>query len=436
MVVDYIVNFDLQLTLIVCPKSVLNVWPAEFAKHAAKEIAVTSLSYGTVGQRATYADQRIKLAKARRSPLVIVVNYEAFRYAAMQTVAMKTQWDMMVCDESQRIKNATGKDSQIIARIGKLAERRVCLTGTPMPHSQLDIFGQYRFLDSSIFGRWYTTFRSRYAIMGGYKPANARQGVEVVGWRKQDELNRKFYSIAQRVTKREVLDLPRVIHETRPVELGKDGQRAYRDLEREFVTQVEEGIVTVGNALTKLLRLQQLTSGFLKIDLEETGGREVITEIDTGKAELLREIFDDLPPGEPVVVFCMFRPDLQKVRDVADDAGRCAFELSGQANQLIDWQTSHKGDVLAVQIKAGGVGIDLTRSAYAIYYSVGFSLGNYEQSLARLDRPGQTRSVTYLHLVAGGTIDERVYAALAARKNAIEAILVELSMSSFEEVKT
>jgi SNF2 family DNA or RNA helicase len=90
------------------------------------------------------------------------------------------------------------------------------------------------------------------------------------------------------------------------------------------------------------------------------------------------------------------------------------------------WQA---GDavILGVQIQSGGVGIDLTRAAYAVYYSLGFSLGDYEQSLARLRRPGQTRCIRYYHLVAPGTVDQQVYAALKERRSVVEAVLQNLS---------
>jgi SNF2 family DNA or RNA helicase len=82
--------------------------------------------------------------------------------------------------------------------------------------------------------------------------------------------------------------------------------------------------------------------------------------------------------------------------------------------------------VLAVQIDSGGLGVDLTRARYAIYYSLGFSLGSYEQSLARIHRPGQTRPVEYIHLLVKGTVDEKVMAALAARADVVKAVLQQL----------
>ena len=97
------------------------------------------------------------------------------------------------------------------------------------------------------------------------------------------------------------------------------------------------------------------------------------------------------------------------------------MELSGRENNLEAWQQGG-ADILGVQIQAGGVGISLVRARYCIYYSVGFSLGDYEQSLARVHRPGQNQSVIYYHLVAGGTVDEKVYDALQKRRKVIDEI--------------
>lgn len=76
-----------------------------------------------------------------------------------------------------------------------------------------------------------------------------------------------------------------------------------------------------------------------------------------------------------------------------------------------------------MQIQSGGAGVDFTRSRYCIYYSLGFSLGDYDQSLARIHRPGQQREVTYYHLIAKDTVDEQVYAALDARRDVVTSIM-------------
>ena len=145
-----------------------------------------------------------------------------------------------------------------------------------------------------------------------------------------------------------------------------------------------------------------------------------IIEIDVAKQSLLADILEDL--DEPMVVFCRFRHDLDTVHTVSHNLHRESLELSGRVNELKEWQEG-KAPVLAVQIQAGGVGIDLTRARVAIYYSLGLSLGDHLQSLARLQRPGQTRTVAYYYLLADGTIDHKVFKALQAKQDVIEALL-------------
>lgn len=422
-VIDAIVNMDCRLTLIVCPKSVLAVWPAEFEKHAARPVRVVVLDTGTVVKRTAQAELAIRLAAVRREALALVVNYEAAWRLPLARLLIDQWWTLIVADEIHRIKSATGKASKYMHRLGRCAGRCVGLTGTLMPHSPLDVFGSYRFLDPLIFGTSWTLFRARYSLMGGFIPPGRRSGVQVLGYQNLDELHCKVFSIGRRIEKRDVLDLPPVLHETRYVELGPKAARVYRDLERDFIAEVEAGIVTAANALTKLLRLQQVTSGYVRLDTEETNGEIVDVMVDDAKAKALGELLGDLSTTEPVVVFCLFHHDLDVILETAGEAGRKAYELSGRENQLAEWQQSDTGDVLAVQIKAGGVGIDLTRAAYCVYYATGFSNGDYEQSLARLDRPGQTRSVTYIHLIARGTIDERVREALSLRRNIVQHVL-------------
>jgi len=239
---------------------------------------------------------------------------------------------------------------------------------------------------------------------------------KIIGYQNQDEMHDKFYSIAYRAD-RDVLELPDAIHNTREVELDPKTMKIYKNLEKDFYSWIaEDKEVTIRNALAKILRLQQVTSGHIPSDEGE------ILTVGTEKAEALAELFEDISADEPIVVFCRFRHDLDMIIQTAQKIGRTVCELSGRCNQLAEWQEG-KYSVIAVQIQAGGVGVDLTRACYCVYYSVGHSLGDYEQSLARIHRPGQERTVFYYHLVASGTIDEKVYKSLHDKKDIVQAIL-------------
>jgi SNF2 family DNA or RNA helicase len=330
-------------------------------------------------------------------------------------VLLGTKWDLVIADESHRIKSPNSKASwfayQFTAK--RRAKKRLALTGTPMPHSPLDIYAQFRFLDPSIFNTNYHRFKMRYAKiidLGDFK--------KIVGFQNLPELNQRFYTRAHRVLKSDVLDLPPVVHVKSFCELDRKALKVYAMLKTAFVAWLDSGEqITASNILTKLLRLSQLTGGYFQADGAEKG-----VHIDHAKIDLLEDLLLGLPDKEPAVVFCRFRPEIERVKQLCEKLERHCAELSGAMNQLKEWQKGQY-DVIVVQIRSGGLGVDLTRSCYGFYFSTGYSLGDFDQSLARLDRPGQTRKVTYHHLLAENTIDIDIYQSLEEKRDVVDSVL-------------
>jgi len=353
-----------------------------------------------------------------KTGLAVIVNYDSVWRGELSKVIESVTWDAILLDESHRIKSPGGRASRWLAGLARRhpKAKRLCLTGTPMPHSPLDLYGQFRFLSPDVFGTSFARFRARYASCDTRFPG------KVLKWLRQEEMTEKLDSHSWRVTAEEVLDLPEAIHEVISVSLGNKTNRFYAALEHEMTAAIEAGTVTVSNALTKLLRLQQATGGYART--EESGN--VLIDGTPTKAAMLEDLLEDLPATEPFVVFCRFRSDLNEIAALSRRLGRQYAELSGERRDLESWQDGN-ATILGVQIQSGGAGIDLTRAAYCCYYSLGFSLGEYEQSLARLRRPGQTRCVRYYHMVAKGTVDEQVYEALSERRSVVDAVLQKLS---------
>ena len=408
--IDLIINEGWPLTVILCPRSVVAVWPGEFLKHAAVDVAVLCLLDGTVTVRSAQVLKAWALQCALKKPLVVVLNYDAAWRAPMDTTLLGLPVVAVILDESHRIKSPSGRASLFCARLGEHARKRICLTGTPMPHSPLDIYGQMRFLDKGVFGTSFSLFRARYAIMGGYG------NHQVFGYQREEELRQKMYALTYRVKADEVQNLPETLDIVKPCLLSPKGRALYDQLKRDFTISLEAGEVTTTNALTRLLRLQQITSGHLHTD---DGAYEVV---DTAKKEALFDLLEGLPSDEPVIIFTRFTHDLRVVHEVCADLKRHSLELSGRVNGLAPWQQG-AAPILGVQIQSGGVGVDLTRACHVVYYSLGYSLGDYEQSRKRVHRPGQARTVRYYHLVAEGTVDHDVYRALEQRQNVIETLL-------------
>ena len=407
VVVDLVARRGYEKVLILAPLSVVaNVWPGEFAKHAPGLLEVLPLARKSIKARTELAFRAMQTGK----PTAIVMNYDAVWRPPFGDWALAQDWDLLVMDESHRIKSPGGVASRYCSRLSDRVAHRVALTGTPMSHSPLDIYAQYRAIDKDIYGTSFTRFRSRYAVMGGFNR------MQVVAYQHEDELRRLFYSRAYRVESDDVLDLPSTLSINLMCDLGTKGRRLYQDVADQFVADVEGGQITASNALSRLLRLQQITSGYGRLE----DGTDV--EIDDAKARVLEDTLTDIG-HEPVVVFTRFIHDLDVVHKIAAKVGVPSYEVSGRRKDLSEWSRG----VLAVQIQAGGLGLDLTRARYAIYYSLGFSLGDYSQSMARLHRPGQSAPVEYIHILASGTVDEQVMDALARREAVVDHILKEVS---------
>jgi len=407
VVVDLVARRGYEKVLILAPLSVVaNVWPGECAKHAPGLLEVLPLARKSIKARTELASRAMQTGK----PTAIVMNYDAVWRPPFGDWALAQDWDLLVMDESHRIKSPGGVASRYCSRLSDRVAHRVALTGTPMSHSPLDIYAQYRAIDKDIYGTSFTRFRSRYAVMGGFNR------MQVVAYQHEDELRRLFYSRAYRVESDDVLDLPSTLSINLMCDLGTKGRRLYQDVADQFVADVEGGQITASNALSRLLRLQQITSGYGRLE----DGTDV--EIDDAKARVLEDTLTDIG-HEPVVVFTRFIHDLDVVHKIAAKVGVPSYEVSGRRKDLSEWSRG----VLAVQIQAGGLGLDLTRARYAIYYSLGFSLGDYSQSMAILHRPGQSAPVEYIHILARGTVDEQVMDALARREAVVDHILKEVS---------
>lgn len=413
VVLDLIVKWNISRVLIVAPKSVISVWRKQIDDHMVNKPAAVFLNYGSVKERIRDAGRLL----ASNAPLKIVVtNYDAIWREDFKNLVFRNKFELVVADEIHKIKDPNGRASRFMGQLAKTTPRRIGLSGTPAPHSLMDLFGVMRFVDAGCFGNMFTLFKQDYGVLGGF------QGRNVVDYQNTDRLNKRFYACTFRCD-RDVLDLPPSTMIDVNFDLCQDARDHYNTLAEQFVTYVLDGTVTTINALVRLLRYQQITGGYMPLDDEGLGGDRQYHRVDHGKAELLTELFDDIDHNEPIIVFCRFSLDIQTVKDVATASKRRSFELSGKLKQLDEWTAATDGSVLAVQIQSGSEGVDLTRACYCIYYSVGFSLGMFDQASARIDRPGQTRPVTQYRLIANKTIDVTVYSSMDNRRDVIKSIL-------------
>ena len=412
---------DVRTVLVVCPKAVIPVWRLNLMKfQRSSNWDCADPTTGTVKQKTISIANWMPKAVELNDKIFVVVNYDiVWRGELGDFLYKKCSFDMVILDESHRAKAAGTKVSKYLAMLGKKARYRMCLSGTPMANSPLDVYGQYRFLDPTIFGTNYDKFKQQYAILGG------PDRKFVVGYKNQVELNNKFKSIAYTCKMDDIKDRLKLPDVLPPVEIRVDlpqrDMKTAKELSKEFIAECGTGNVIVNNALVKMLRLQQISSGFCTVK-DDPFSEERTEELNTSKQDAFSDILSDMSPVASLVVFVVFRHDIGVVLESARKSKREAFEISGSKNELEEWKAAKDGAVLVVQIQSGAEGIDLTKANYAIYYSLPHSLALYNQSKARIYRPGQTRPVSFIHLLASGTIDESMYRSLINKKDVIEAI--------------
>ncbi len=400
---------QIRKVLIVAPLSILSVWREELEKYAAFLYEAHILT-GSLAQK---AETLRKLNSGRLQ--IVIVNYESAWRLETQLTAFAP--DVIVADEGHKLKTHNTRQSKAMHRLGSKARYRLLLTGTIITNQAIDVFSQYKFLNPAIFGQSFYTFRNRYFNMVGYG-----NHTPVLKRSMEPELMDKLHSIAFRTTKAECLDLPETTDIVRYVELEPKTMRLYRDLVKHSYAELAKGEVTATNILTRLLRLSQLTGGYLGSDDGD------VSAVSTAKLDALSDIIDEAVSEEQkLVVIARFLPEIHAIEKLLTKKG-IAFSLicggvQDRASQIEQFQHNPDVKVFVGQIATAGLGITLTASSTMVFYSLDYSMSNFEQTKARIHRVGQKYNCTYLYLTAKGTVDEKVLKALRSKADLAKTLV-------------
>ena len=385
--------------LVVAPLSIVGVWAQEFDTFADYPFTLTVLK-GTSTQKA----EQLKKLEAMPGLQIVVVNYEsAWR---IEKALLSFNADLIIADEAHKLKEARTSQSKAMHHFGDKARYKLLLTGTVITNRELDVFSQYRFLNRRVFGDSFYAFRNRYFDMVGYGNHTPRFRSHML----DDFLNR-MHSIAFRVTKAECLDLPEITEETRTIELEPKAKKIYKELEKQSYTELSGSEVSAVNVLTKLLRLSQVTGGHLTDDEGDTN------LVSTAKLSALADILESaLAEDKKLVVMARFVPELNDIQTLLENLGIGYASVRGgvkdRAEEIRRFQEDKDCRVFIGQIAAAGLGITLTAASTMVFYSLDYSMSNFEQAKARIHRVSQKHPCHYIYLVAKGTVDTKILRAL------------------------
>lgn len=452
----YLNDAGAKLILIVCPLSAVGVWRDEIRKTGIGWKTLR-LAEGSIPERARILG---RIPKSNR-PIAVLINYAAFWRShcrrcgkestarvhtntkakehhafseskdSMSRTIMRLKPDSIVIDEAHRIKNRTSKQARFAHKLADKSwvKRKLALTGSLADDKSddkfsggcqvEDLFSIYRFIDVSVFGKSWTDFDHRYIIRGGFG------GYQIKGYRYMSEINRKLASSAVSTSKGDALNLPKRVTQIVPVKLSARAQKLYNDMKRNSYVTVttkdqagkeQRGRAVAQIVLTEMVRLQQIACGFLPVEYGHDEGE--ILDLGNDKLNVAVDLTSDaIANGKKVVIFCRFIPDLKKLKQALPKAGVIAGNIPADARDHVV-KRLHSGDinVVLVQIATGSESIDLTPASVAIFYSVDFSLLEFNQARDRLHRHGQTNRVLEYLLVAE-KIDQVIYSTLTKKRD-------------------
>lgn len=404
----------IQRCLVVAPTTVVPVWPKEMAEMADFPFVSCTMLGGDKRRRIRQYREMMQRSAGSSALKLVCINYQEIFREGIIDLLKEYHADLVILDEGHYIKNHTASTSKAACELGQMARYRLLLTGTPVTNNNTDVFGLFKFVNSNVFGDNFYSFRNKYCVMGGFK------GKQVMGSKNKGELVRRMHSASLRVTKADALDLPEETYETRYVELSKAEREVYTQLQKNGLAELADGEITAPRIITKMLRLQQVAGGFVKLDEEEG-----VKPIGRSKLDALMEIVDQVvvDSGEKLVIFARFLPEVHSICRELEGRGVKYAVIYGDIKQetrgeiVNDFQKNPETKVFVAQIATAGLGITLHAASTAVFYSMDFSFANYAQATARIHRIGQRHPCLYINLVAMDTIDEQILKAIRAKED-------------------
>lgn len=360
-----------------------------------------SLEYKSPSSRSKAYTEAARKTLAERGVLVVVViHFEAFvTKAGIEFVTWFLKEPCLwVIDESTKIKNPRAQRTKVIHKLALLAKYRRILSGTPVTRGYEDLWAQIAFLDQSIFGRSFYTFRTRYCELAPVYGAPAG-AMKIVGYKKTEELLRKVAAVAFHT---QAADLPRKTYIVRPVLLTDEQMYYYQKMEN-ALDDFASDFFDVDNVLTQMMRLMQILSGFLVVD-------DKVQTLKSNRAAAAADVVEET--GGKVIVWHRFVRDADSIHDelkrrgfdfpIVEYSGRVS--TGGRIDALDALRNAPDRAIMIAQLQAASHGLDCPQVATSVYYSGTFDAEVRWQSEDR-QRPGLMFPGVYVDLVAANTID-------------------------------
>ena len=414
--------------LIIAPKGVVKTWyEQELPTHLPDHIENVSVLWQPNITK-TQQEKLDSLFEIDTALHILIMNVEALsteKGVKFATKFINSHKTLMAIDESTTIKTPTARRTKNIISLGLNAKYKRIMTGSPITKNPLDLYTQCEFLDPWLldFASYYA-FRNRYAEM---KTMHLRgRSIQVVDkFQNLGELSDVVKQFSYRVLKEDCLDLPPKVFIKRHITLTADQKKVYEQMKEQALAILNGKVTTTMTVLTQLMRLHQITCGYVTADDGTT------QKVESNRLNELMSILEDTE-GK-VIIWANYQLSvgeiIQKIIKVyGPDSYVHYYGLTPQEDRqdfIRKFQNDPKCRFIIGTPQTGGYGITLTEANTVIYYSNGYDLEKRLQSEDRAHRIGQKKTVTYIDLICEDTIDEKIVKALRNKINIASEVMGE-----------
>ena len=399
-------SFLVRNVLIIAPLRVCSgVWPAEIHKWDHLKGLTYSLVVGTEAERR---------AALRQSASVYIINRENVQWL-IQESGLPFDYDMVVIDELSSFKSHQAKRFKSLMKVRPLVKRIIGLTGTPSSNGLMDLWAEFRLLDmGKRLGRFISHYRDEF-----FQP-DKRNGQIIFSDKMKPGAEQLIYdkisdiTISMRAT--DYLNMPALISSECPVCLSQEERKRYEDMKMDLVLQLPDGEVTAANAAALTGKLCQMANGAIYSD---EGGT---ISLHDRKLDALEDLIE-AACGKPMLVAYWFKHDLARITKRLEML-RIPFSRLDSADSIRRWNAGEL-PIALIHPASAGHGLNLQAGGSClVWFGLTWSLELYQQTNARLWRQGQNATtVVVQHIVAKGTIDERILKALSSKDSTQTALI-------------
>ena len=408
-------SFLVRKVLVIAPLRVArDTWPEEIQKWDHLHGLTYSVALGSESER--------KAALSRRAS-VFIINRENVQWLIEES-GLPFDFDMVVIDELSSFKSYQAKRFRSLLKVRPTVTRIVGLTGTPSGNGLMDLWAEFRILDMGIrLGRFITRFRTTYftpdkrngQVVFSYKPL---PGAEA-------DIYRKISDITISMRAADHLKMPECVINEVKVKLSAEERQAYDRFKRELVVSLKGEEIDAGNAAVLAGKLSQMANGAVY------GENKRVLPVHERKLDALEDLIE-AANGKPVLVAYWFKHDLARIQEQLRKL-HIPFATLDTAESIVHWNQAEL-PVALIHPASAGHGLNLQAGGSTIiWFGLTWSLELYQQTNARLWRQGQKAdSVVISHIIASGTIDERIMAALR-KKDKTQTALIDAVKADLEE---